>query len=246
MSLLDIRVPTVLLRIDRNPFHHGTLGVVRSLGRAGVDVHVVADSTGSPVVRSRFVRQLRPPPAADASPAEIVAVLRRVAARIDRPAVLIPMDDASAIAVGRLREDLAPTYLLPQQPATLPERVADKAELADVCAAAGIPHPQTLLPDSAEQAAAAAWRLGLPVVAKWCRPWLVPAGSGLRSTVVVRAAREAREPFLRVEEAGSRLLLQEFLPPGPGPRLVLPRLRRPHRGGTRGQPRPQAAGVGRV
>ncbi|MGW7420509.1 carboxylate--amine ligase [Streptomyces sp. NPDC054813] len=215
MSLLDIRVPAVLLRIDRNPFHHGTLGAVRSLGRAGVDVHLVADSTGSPVGRSRFVRQLHPPPAPGASAAEILAVLRRVAARIARPAVLIPMDDASAIAVGRLREDLAPSYLLPQQPARLPERVADKAELAEVCATAGIPHPRTLVPDSAEQAASAAWRLGLPVVAKWSRPWLVPAGSGLRSTVVVRSAREARELFLRAEEAGSRLLLQEFLPPGP-------------------------------
>ncbi|MEU9453589.1 ATP-grasp domain-containing protein [Streptomyces sp. NPDC048277] len=215
MSLLDIRVPAVLLRIDRNPFHHGTLGAVRSLGRAGVEVHVVAESTGSPVRKSRFVRQLHPPPAPGASPAEIAAALDTVAARIARPAVLIPMDDASAIAVGRHREDLAPSYLLPQQPAALPERVADKAELAEVCVAAGIPHPQTLVPDSAEQAAAAAWRLGLPVVAKWSRPWLVPAGSGLRSTVVVRSAREARELFLRAEEAGSRLLLQQFLPPGP-------------------------------
>ncbi|MER7188094.1 ATP-grasp domain-containing protein, partial [Streptomyces hyaluromycini] len=163
MSLLDIRVPAVLLRIDRNPFHHGTLGAVRSLGRAGVDVHVVADSAGSPVRKSRFVRQLHPPPAPGASHAEIAAVLRRVAARIARPAVLIPMDDASAIAAGRLREELTPAYLLPQQPGTLPERVADKAELAEVCAAAGIPHPLTLVPDSAEQAASAARRLGLPV-----------------------------------------------------------------------------------
>ncbi|MGW3127835.1 carboxylate--amine ligase [Streptomyces sp. NPDC001123] len=215
MSLLDIRVPAVLLRIDRNPFHHGTLGAVRSLGRAGVEVHVVADSAGSPVRKSRFVRQLHPPPAPGASPAEIVAVLRRVAARIARPAVLIPMDDASAIAAGRLRAELAPAYLLPQQPGTLPERVADKAELAEVCAAAGIPHPPTLVPDSPEEAAAAVRRLGLPVIAKWSRPWLLPAGSGLRSTVVLRSAQEAVELYLRNEEAGSRLLLQEFLPPGP-------------------------------
>lgn len=59
-SPLDPRVPAVLLRIDRNPFHHGTLGAVRSLGRAGVDVHVVADSTGSPVRASRFVTGLHP------------------------------------------------------------------------------------------------------------------------------------------------------------------------------------------
>ncbi|MFI7503468.1 ATP-grasp domain-containing protein [Streptomyces sp. NPDC049687] len=215
MSMLDTRVPAVLLRIDRNPFHHGTLGAVRSLGRAGVDVHVVADSTGSPVRASRFVRQLHPPPPPGAAPADIASVLLRVAARIERPAVLIPMDDAGAVAVSRLREELAPAYLLPQQPGAVPERVADKSELAGLCAAADVPHPETVVPESAAQAAAAVRRLGLPVVAKWSRPWLLPAGAGLRSTVVVRSAHEAQALFLRAEEAGSRLLLQAFLPPGP-------------------------------
>ncbi|MFJ9018568.1 ATP-grasp domain-containing protein [Streptomyces sp. NPDC102259] len=214
-SLLDTRVPAVLLRIDRNPFHHGTLGAVRSLGRAGIDVHVVADSTGSPVRKSRFVRQLHPPPPPGAALADIAATLLRVAARIERPAVLIPMDDAGAVAVSRLREELAPSYLLPQQPVAVPERVADKAELTRLCAAADVPHPLTVIPDSAAQAASAAWRLGLPVVAKWSRPWLLPADSGLRSTLVVRSTQEARDLYLRTEEAGSQLLLQAFLPPGP-------------------------------
>ncbi|WP_330349680.1 carboxylate--amine ligase [Streptomyces sp. NBC_00582] len=215
MSLLDTRVPAVLLRIDRNPFHHGTLGAVRSLGRAGIEVHVVADTTGSPVSTSRYVRRLHPPPPPGATPADITSVLLRVAARIERPAALIPMDDASAVAVARLGEELTPAYLLPQQPGTVPERVADKAELAALCAAAGVPHPETEVPDSAEQAARAARRLGLPLVAKWSRPWLLPTGTGLRSTVVVRSVHDARELYLRAAEAGSRLLLQAFLPPGP-------------------------------
>ncbi|KND35576.1 carboxylate--amine ligase [Streptomyces acidiscabies] len=216
VPLLDTRVPAVLLRIDRNPFHHGTLGAVRSLGRAGVEVHLVADVTGSPVRHSRFVRQLHPPPLPGAADAEIAAVLLRVAARVERPAVLIPMDDASAVAVSRLREELAPAYLLPQQPGELPQRVADKAELAGLCRAAGVPHPETVVPESESQAAQAAWRLGLPVIAKWSRPWLLPDGSGLRSTVVLRSTQEARELYLRTEEAGCPLLLQEFLAPGAG------------------------------
>lgn len=125
------------------------------------------------------------------------------------------MDDASAVAVAQCREHLAPSYLLPQQPGALAELVADKAELATLCANAGIPHPVTLIPDSPAQAAAAAWQLGLPVVAKWSRPWLVPTGTGLRSTVVVHSAQEAQTLYLRAEEAGSRLLLQAYLPPGP-------------------------------
>ncbi|MGW5970465.1 carboxylate--amine ligase [Streptomyces sp. NPDC055186] len=215
MPLLDTRVPAVILRIDRNPFHHGTLGAVRSLGRAGVEVHVVADESGSPVRRSRHVRRLHPPPAPGASTEDVLAVLRRVADRIARPAVLVPMDDASAIAAGRLRDALVPSYLLPEMPGTLPERVADKAELAAVCASADVPHPVTLVPDSPRRAGEDAWRLGLPLVAKWSRPWLLPAGSGLRSTRLVRSAEQARELYRRTDEAGSPLLLQAYLPPGP-------------------------------
>ncbi len=214
MSQLDTRVPAVLLRIDRNPFHHGTLGAVRSLGRAGVEVHVVADVDNSPVRRSRYVRRLHPPPRPGASDAEILAALREVAARVGRPAVLVPMDDATAIAAGRLRAELTPSYLLPDVPAGLPERVADKAELAAVCASAGLPHPTTLIPDSPQRAADDALRLGLPVVAKWSRPWLLPPGSGLRSTQLVHSPRQARELYLRTAEAGSPLLLQAYLAPG--------------------------------
>ncbi|MFI1420280.1 ATP-grasp domain-containing protein [Streptomyces sp. NPDC020731] len=214
MSLLDTRVPAVLLRTDRNPFHHGTLGAVRSLGRAGVEVHVVADSTGSPVRRSRYVHSMHSPPPPGASAEQILAVLRRVAGRVGRPAVLVPLDDATAIAAGRLRGDLAPSYLLPEMPATLPERVADKAELAAVCASADVPHPLTLVPDSPRRAAEDAHRLGLPLVAKWSRPWLLPASGGLRSTRLLHTAQQARELHARTAEAGSPLLLQEYLPPG--------------------------------
>lgn len=126
------------------------------------------------------------------------------------------MDDAGALAIGRLRKELSDAYLLPDQGPGLAERVADKATLAEVCATAGIPHPVTLTPESDAQAAAAVRQLGLPVVAKWSRPWLLPAGTDLRSTVLVRSAKEAQELYRRGEEAGSHLLLQAFLPDGPG------------------------------
>ncbi|WP_408996714.1 carboxylate--amine ligase [Streptomyces europaeiscabiei] len=214
VSPLDLRVPAVLLRTDRNPFHHGTLGAVRSLGRAGVEVHLVADCAGSPVGSSRFIHATHAPPRLGASLDEFAAVLRRVAARVGRPAVLVPLDDASAVATGLLREELTDGYLLPAGPAALAEQVADKAELATLCGRLNLAHPATTVPAGPAEAAAAARELGLPVVAKWSRPWLLPADTGLRSTVVVRSAGEAAALYRRSEQAGSRLLLQAFLPPG--------------------------------
>ncbi|MFI0922845.1 ATP-grasp domain-containing protein [Streptomyces sp. NPDC021012] len=213
----DTSVPTVLVRLDRNPFHHGTLGATRSLGRAGIPVHAVIESSTSPVARSRYLRSARERPGTDSS-TELSALLARIADEItddpSHPVLAVPLDDVSALALARRRTELAPRFLLPEQTEEQLLRVADKAELAETCAGLGLPHPRTELPEGADEAAAMAWSLGLPVVAKWSRPWLLPAGGGLRSTTIVRSLAEVRELYARTPEAGSRLLLQELLPAG--------------------------------
>ncbi|MFG3499252.1 ATP-grasp domain-containing protein [Streptomyces sp. NPDC047928] len=218
MPCFDTRVAAVLMRLDRNPFHHGTLGAARSLGRAGVPVHAVVEEPAGPLARSRYVRRCHPAP----EPRDLTGLRRaldRVAdALAGEPAVLVPMDDVTALALEELRGPGGGpgAFLLPEQPSGLTARVADKAELAETCRLLGIPHPRTLVPGCADEAAAMAWSLGLPVVAKWSRPWLLPAGGGLRSTTVARSAREVRDLYELSDRAGSRLLLQRLLPEGRG------------------------------
>ncbi|MFB7464152.1 ATP-grasp domain-containing protein [Streptomyces sp. NPDC056224] len=171
------------------------------------------------MARSRYLRAVHPGPTGGLdpeAPEALLECLTGVSERIGRPAVLVAMDDLSAIAVSRVAPMLTDRFRIPHQPDNLPARVADKAELARLCARWGIPHPETVVPASGAEAAEAAWRLGLPVVAKWSRPWLLPAGSGgLRSTTLLHTAAEARRLYERSAEAGSRLLLQRFLPAGP-------------------------------
>ncbi|MFE3866430.1 ATP-grasp domain-containing protein, partial [Streptomyces goshikiensis] len=150
------------------------------------------------------------------APEALLERLTEVSERIGRPAVLIAMDDLSAIAVARIAPTLRERFRIPHQPDGLPARVADKAELSRLCARWDIPHPETVIPASGAEAAEAAWRLGLPVIAKWSRPWLLPTGAdGLRSTMLVHTTAEARRLYERSDEAGCRLLLQRFLPAGP-------------------------------
>jgi len=40
---LDRSVPALLLKLGNYPLHHGGVGVVRSLGRCGVDVYAVTE-----------------------------------------------------------------------------------------------------------------------------------------------------------------------------------------------------------
>lgn len=167
--------------------------------------------------RSRYLHAVHPGPAGGLDPEAPEALLEclvGVSERIGRPAVLVAMDDLSAIAVARIAPMLNGRFRIPHQPDGLPARVADKAELSRLCARWDIPHPETVIPAGGAEAAEAAWRLGLPVVAKWSRPWLLPPGGGLRSTTLVHTAAEARRLYERTAEAGSRLLLQRFLPAG--------------------------------
>ncbi|MCX2184948.1 ATP-grasp domain-containing protein [Streptomyces sp. SKN60] len=223
MPSFDTRVPAVLVRLDANPFHHGTLGAVRSLGRAGIAVHAVVESPDSPVVRSRYLRGAHRRPD-EPSPAELTRLLHRIAdglpPDVDRtdgtspPALLVPLDDITALLLAECRPELGGRFLLPDQSPEQLARVADKAQLAETCRALGLPHPRTELPTGADEAAAMAWSLGLPVIAKWSRPWLLPAGGGLRSTTILGSLAEVRELYARTPQAGSRLLLQELLPAG--------------------------------
>ncbi|TXS57860.1 ATP-grasp domain-containing protein [Streptomyces sp. t39] len=215
MTDLDPAVPALVLRLDRNPFHHGTLGAVRSLGRAGVEVHAVVESARSPVARSRHLHRAHPRPPGAPEPDALVRTLLAVADRIGRPAVLVPMDDLGAIRVAEHADALAGRYLLPAQPPGLPGRLADKAELAKVCAEAGIPHPDTFVPASAAEAADTVRRIGVPLVAKWSRPWLLDPATGLRSTSLVASPAAAARLYERRTAAGSTLLLQRYLPERP-------------------------------
>ncbi|MEW2136806.1 ATP-grasp domain-containing protein [Streptomyces sp. NPDC005409] len=169
--------------------------------------------------RSRYLRAVHPGPAGGLdpeAPEALLECLTGVSERIGRPAVLLAMDDLSAIAVSRVAPMLHERFRIPRQPDDLPARVADKAELAGLCARWDVPHPETVIPASAAEAVEAARRLGLPVVAKWSRPWLLPAGAdGLRSTTLLYTAADARRLYERSAEAGSPLLLQRFLPAGP-------------------------------
>ncbi|TDB73596.1 ATP-grasp domain-containing protein [Actinomadura sp. KC216] len=218
---LDTGLPALLLRTDRNPFHHGTLAAIRSLGRAGVPVHAILEGRGNPSSRSRYLHRGHPwaPPAA--RPAALLSHLRTIGERVGRQALLVPLDDAGAIFVAEHADALAPHFAFPHQDPDVPRGVADKSLLLDACARYGIQCPPSRTPASTGDVDEAARDWGLPLIAKWARPWL--RGPGLRSTTLVRTPAEAHRLFAasrdRVRdpdgEAGP-LILQRRIPPGGG------------------------------
>jgi D-aspartate ligase len=190
--------------------HHGGLGVIRSLGRAGVPVYAVHEDRLAPAASSRYLHgrfRWRPDPV-DAD--RVLAGLGRLAGVIGRPAVLIATDDAGAIFLAEHGRELRRWFLFPEPPSDLPRRLAGKYSLHEVCREFGVASPWTSRPGSLAQAREFADAAGYPVVAKLTDPW--QARRGLRSTRVVADAGELRRVYDDCGQASAGLMLQEFVP----------------------------------
>ena len=213
---LDTSIPALLIRLDWNPAHHATLGVIRSLGRAGVPVHAILEGDRVPAARSRYLTRIHPWIKATDDPAALVDHLCRLAEQIGGQPVLFPMDDAGALLLAEHGARLTEFARFPAVGPGLPARVADKEQLVGLCRESGVGYPETRVPARAEDVAAMAAELGLPLIAKWAKPWLLPQGSGLRSTCVVDTAEQAQQLFARRGVAGCALLLQRRIAGTPG------------------------------
>ncbi len=212
---VDTSTPVVVLKLDRNVFHHGGLGVIRSFGRMGVPVHVVHEDALAPAAASRYVQgRWKWNPGCD-DPERVRAGLTRLAERIGRPSVIIPTDDAGAIFLAEHGEPLRGMFLFSAPARSLPRRLVGKDSLVELCRERGFSHPETTLRTSLDEALDFVDRVGLPVFAKLARPWRRAPGTQRRSTTIVRTREELAALFPSpVAAADDPLVLQEFVPGG--------------------------------
>ena len=210
----DVSTPAVVLKFDPNVMHHGGLGAIRSLGRMGVPVYAVQESSWAPTGQSRYLRGKvlwRP---AGLSADRIQAGLLHLADLIGTPSVLIPTDDAGAIFLAEHGNPLREAYLFPDQPASLPRQLAGKHSLHMLSAELGFPSPGSCLPSSLSEAADVAGAYGFPVVGKLARPWQAQAKQ--LSTQIIRDRAELGAAWQASQAAAARLMLQEYIPAGAG------------------------------
>ena len=141
--------------------------------------------------------------------------LTRLAERIGRRSVLVPTDDAGAIFLAEHGDELRPWFLFPKPPTELPRQLAGKYSLYKLCGQLGVPCPRATVPASLGEACEFAADTGFPLVAKLTTPWRHGNGR-LRSTSVVADEAELKDAHRACGRGGAGLMLQEFIPGGPG------------------------------
>jgi D-aspartate ligase len=213
---LDPSRPAMIIKFDDNPLHHGTLGAIRSLGRAGVPVHLVQESRALPAARSRYVRSEHVWPAELRGAEDAVALLCALAAEIGERPVLLPVDDAGAVFLSEQADVLVDAFDFPQQPPNLARGLIDKDTVARICAEQGVPHPRTLRPGSWDELVSADPPGGhWPVMVKRIAPWVAPSVPDLPSASIASSRADLSRLAALATADDPGLLLQEYLPPSP-------------------------------
>ncbi|MGZ8476378.1 MAG: carboxylate--amine ligase, partial [Candidatus Limnocylindria bacterium] len=213
-SDLAVDVPAVVFKLIKDPWQHGDVAVVRSLGRLGVPVYQATRVPGAPVVRSRYSRGhvLMPDPAR--SEDAVLTTLFDVADRLRARPILVPTDDVAALFVGD-HPSLAEAFRLPAQPSGLPRRLSDKRQLHQLCLEAGVPSPEARFPTSRAEMRQQVEELGFPVVIKSMDPTLLRRRASAMSVAIATGLEEAMALYDTMEDPQEpNLMLQEFIPGG--------------------------------
>jgi len=193
---------------------HGNLGIVRTLGRLGVPVHVMQTRPNSPASLSRYCASSFVWDFAAAKEQETISFLTDVGRRIGPGCLLFPTCENNAILVARHYQTLSRWYCYPQQSAELATSLASKKEMYFLAKTHGVPAPETCFPQTIQEVVAFSQTASFPVVAKGIDGARLKRALGAGVIIVANQA-DLLALYARLEESDySNLMLQEYIPGG--------------------------------
>jgi D-aspartate ligase len=212
-DIFDTTVPTLILKVGRNPLHHGGVGIARSLGRVGVSVYGMYEDRFIPGSLSKFV-QGRFVWDNGGIPADgFLSGMAAIAERIQRPTVLVPIDDHGAVLLAEHADSLRGSFLFPHQSSDMSRTLASKEGLYRICKELGVPSPEAVFPatkiDVEEFLAGAVF----PVVVKATERWSLPSNTRVKSTTIVHSPQGLLDVYEQLgDRRGAGLMFQEYIP----------------------------------
>src|SRR5689334_16464123 len=99
-SYFDHATPVLVLNLGEYPFHQGSLGVIRSIGRLGVPVYTIHRDRFIPSAKSRYLGGRFRWALRNGDASQFIEGMAAIGRILGRPTVLIPTDDLSAILIA--------------------------------------------------------------------------------------------------------------------------------------------------
>jgi D-aspartate ligase len=193
------------------------LGVLRSLGRAGVTTHLLTDDPSDVAAHSRYCRARHQAPGFTTAPDAVLEQLSRIAATLRPKPVLFPTSDPDLVFVSTHRARLERDYVVVAPPPDLVATLCDKRRFAAFAQTHGFPVPETHVFDSEEALAAQAERLPYPVIVKPGSPYgwgdeALARGVAGKKALILDSAAALQETFRRLLPVCENLIVQELVP----------------------------------
>jgi D-aspartate ligase len=207
----DTTVPVLLFRANSYVIEHGTLGVVRSLGRLGIPVYAMVEHRFSPIVASRYLAGSFVKETSNMDEGRRMEWLGNLGVRLSRPAILLPTDDSAAAFAAEHADSLEKWFILPPIPKNLPRRLTDKHDLYTLCKSTGVASSEIVFPQSLDDVNKYIEVATFPVVVKAAESRRLPPGT--RSVTLARTARDLLSIY-RMAQTPERpnLIFQEYIP----------------------------------
>ncbi len=161
-TISDTRVPVVVLYT----YHYGQLGLLRTFGRLGIEVHGVDPHTTSPGLFSKYCRKKFLWDVDGKDPQSSVQYLLAVAKKIGKRSILIHTTDSGSSWLAENANSLSEGFIFPKLPAQLVYALADKKEMYFLAKKFGIPTPDACFPISMDEVQTFSEEATFPLVMK--------------------------------------------------------------------------------
>jgi len=183
------------------------LAVVRSLGRAGKEVHVAPFNWHSPALKSKYIAKIHYFPRYSSNPAAWRSALLSTLHEGGFDLV-VPCDDPAILPLHAHREDLEPYAVALHHPQVM-DLLFDKERTRQLCLELGIPVTAGGQVASTDTARTLIDQYGLPLVIKSRRSYWIDRLDVMGKTSIVRSEPQLEEVLGTLNDR-SRTLVEAF------------------------------------
>jgi predicted ATP-grasp superfamily ATP-dependent carboligase len=208
MTLGDASLPVLVLKTE----DYGSLGVMRSLGRLGVQMYGVHPTRWPITAFSRYCRKIFTLDV-EAIPAEqSVDALLEIAGRIGSRPLLMATNDATTLFVARNASRLKEGFLFPDNPTEVVWSLYNKKEMYFLAKRLSIPTAETVFPESREHVLEFCARAQFPVMLK-ASDGVSVSRRTREKMLIVRSKEDLIRYYDAMEDASNpSLMIQEYIP----------------------------------
>ncbi|MBK7260301.1 MAG: ATP-grasp domain-containing protein [Ignavibacteriae bacterium] len=193
----------------------GEIGLVRSLGEAGIPVYVGSYYNDNIAWYSRYcAKRVQFSHSLSRDFVDRLIALGKVEGR---KMAFFSDDDRAVLTFSRHREELAPYYLFNFPDHALVDAILDKRKFAALAEREGLPVPRSFMPADEAGAAAIAARMSYPCILKpshkddWWNPRFAEVVGEYRKAILVESEDELMVMYRKVVQIHPDVVVQEYV-----------------------------------